>query len=232
MNRVTFPTWAKFQIFIDEYCRRPVARRRQLLFRGQSSSRWALTTTLDREQRFADDSEREEFLTKLLRRFRRESMQLNQEDLWRLTGEALEFKARHHGLPTPILDWTESPYIASYFAFAHAVPSKADQVSIWVLDRALLTGNVDEIAIIDDEELLARNQRAVRQRGIVMRVRSISRTVEEVLDHALSKFELPASEAPIALAHLDEMTITDTTLLGDLDAVARTVRYREFPAEG
>jgi hypothetical protein len=83
MRTLTFPTWEAFQAFIAEYCSHPIDRRRQFLFRGQSSAEWKLVTTLDRESGpFASDKEREEFFATLLRRFRRETLQIDHEDLW------------------------------------------------------------------------------------------------------------------------------------------------------
>lgn len=39
---------------------------------------------------------------------------------------------RHHGFPLPLLDWSRSPFIAAYFAFAHSPPKgSSERVAIF-----------------------------------------------------------------------------------------------------
>ena len=38
---------------------------------------------------------------------------------------------RHYGFPSPLIDWTSTPYIAAYFAFRRIL-SKVENVSIYV----------------------------------------------------------------------------------------------------
>lgn len=110
------------------------------LFRGQSDSVWPPETTLERE----GEAFKELPLTKyhrriLLAKFPIEAFTGNHwseeavpsyhafentigETTDRLPLPATEFMAylRHHGFPSPFLDWTRSAYIAAYFAFATA----------------------------------------------------------------------------------------------------------------
>lgn len=119
-----------------------------LLFRGQSNSSWPLNTTLERW------NPKEMSLLEYYRLLRRIQPQIEtatsrQWDLIELdrvkeweetTILLLEDKLpyhdylaylRHNGFPSPLLDWTKSPYIAAFFAFRNGPKKQAKRVSLF-----------------------------------------------------------------------------------------------------
>ena len=71
---------------------------------------------------------------------------------------------RHYGAPTRLLDWTESVWIAAYFACSGAVsngpsgqPKKDKPGAIWVFDRFLLEERVKETCQSEVEKALRKN---------------------------------------------------------------------------
>lgn len=140
MKVVTLSKWDEFEPALrglDEQCHAamqdPPA---QILFRGHGDARWSLHTTLDRL--FATKLPLSEYYRlALLAKPRVEAFTETRWDIptteeydqWLASrdGRAFgDYKAyaylaylRHHGFPSPLLDWTQSPYVAAFFAFRH-----------------------------------------------------------------------------------------------------------------
>ena len=124
----------------------------KMLYRGQAKGSRRLVPTVGREQMYAGRkkhfSPHDEL--QLLYRFRRRIYP--HEDRVLSAGEAL-FLARHHGLPTRLLDWTANALFGLYFA---VVEHPRAYGALWAIlrdeKRELL--NVFDLAKMQDESEL------------------------------------------------------------------------------
>jgi hypothetical protein len=103
----------------------------KLWFRGHSDESFQLVPTIGREYKYAGHKKQFDSYdeAQLLHRFRRRAYPI--ENRMIPAGEAL-FLARHHNLPTRILDWTANPLYALYFACIHCPDESA---VIWAFSR-------------------------------------------------------------------------------------------------
>lgn len=108
--------WKDFaELLESDFFNRPNT---QLVFRGHRRFDWGLLPTLARipESGIIDkplaDSQLEHFKRAVRGRLRDSSLVLEgaEDELWSV--------GQHHGLMTPLLDWTYSPYVALFFAFS------------------------------------------------------------------------------------------------------------------
>ena len=226
MNRVEFKNWSDFRATVNRYCRLQRARRDDFWFRGHGSESHQLQTTLDRTYSFEDDIQRFEYTEQLTEEFRREAILLGANDKVVKDRDQLQLLARHHGLPSPLLDWTQSPFVATYFALVD--PEPANSIAIWALDLSKADATSGEFDLINDKDKLLGNKRALRQRGTFLHVTSIQRPLETVLDAALTQFVVPVDRdaQQHALNELDEMMINGTSLFEDFNGAAQTAANR------
>jgi hypothetical protein len=162
--------------------------------------------------------------------------------------------ARHHGLPTRLLDWTESPYIAAFIAYSgrlfrqEARNQEGDDpdVAVWALDSGSRIWSsefgVEIIDVPSESNLRLRHQTAkfTYLKATYDTLEEFAQQwegEEEVSEPVLRKYVIPASQAEAVLADLDLMGINYSRIFPDLEGFAlaafmRTSLAHQFRPEG
>lgn len=213
------------------------------IYRGQSDSLKPLATSFHRTHRYdlvryesKEVRELNHYLTGIL------NQPFNRVDGSVDYGMLLNL-AQHHGFPTPLLDWTESPYIAAYFAFSELDKRKTNgNVRIFVFDRLAWEQN----DLTETEWLSAApffsvsqivplmNARALPQQSIftitnISNIEDWVRSLESTCQTSyLIKIDLPASERNIAMRDLRSMGITAVNLFPGVEGACRSLREKFF----
>lgn len=131
-----------------------------VLYRGQSDSRWNLESTLERKVKKnitvnsyfnlmlkiwnSMDTYRERWpdLEKEIKGLAVDCIYFFQTERAN-SNQIISFMARlrHHGFPSPLLDWTANSRIAAFFAFEN-VPDRAERIAIYTFRNQ--TGDISE----------------------------------------------------------------------------------------
>jgi hypothetical protein len=105
-------SWEQLQDWLFEGAWNPVLKRHRSIwaFRGSARAGHGVHTSLARLG--GDFTAKEQHLIRNFRKYARRSLHID-DSMWNWLA-----LAKHHGLPTRLLDWTFSPYVALHFATA------------------------------------------------------------------------------------------------------------------
>lgn len=214
--------------------------RDDFVFRGQAKKEWRLESTLRRliinaRKTGAKDEGVNSFVAKHLDRFKIEIKgrrginppKLEDDEIWAL--------GQHYGLATPLLDWSNSPYISLFFAFSDFF-SDDQRRCVWALNKSKVQeinkaisndSNKMEFFIPESED----NERIISQSGLFTKG-PVMMSVDQWVNHnhnlvggepALVQIEIPEIDASRKeiLSHLDLMNIKYSTVFPDLIGASR-----------
>jgi FRG domain len=198
----------------------------RFLFRGVRDASWSLVSSFDRL--FPNVVDRRRVSGKLLQAFRDACVE--HLDPSQLADDELLAIGQHNGLPTRLLDWTTSPYIAAWFGLSDAILHDLDEgacVAIWAchLDAPIWSAETGvSIVTLPGRQ----NPRLRQQGGRFTRALTPFATLEQYVENVdfdgvgLTQMSVPARDAARGLAELHMMGINSHRLFPDLGGAAQS----------
>jgi hypothetical protein len=240
-------TWNTYKAYIDSI----TLSGQSLLYRGQSNSSWGLVSTYHRLAEPGDPAIYWQVLSLV-----HDYVSTWVGKTWNLAND-VELAAfvgflQHNGFPTPLLDWTRSPYAAAYFAYegVNDLFPQSDHVAVFCFDSVRWTREWQQVYDVRDPSshvsvLLSEsrgNHKQILQQGVYTfaSVRDQERHIraaeasKKQTDNGhpgyLMKVTLPVEEKPLAMRDLALMGISAMTLFPSVEGLCKHLRQSLFPA--
>lgn len=234
-------SWLDFKRIIEEHIKDKKGPR---MCRGQSDVSWKLKTTFHRNSEgvsFAQYFELIPFIADWVSSNVNKTIDVSDNHIRASFLATLQ----HNGFPTPLLDWTLSPYIAAYFAFSDVNDSEptSDQVAIYIFDYKAWTSkwhpvydytdNSAHVSVLSPQAM--GNLRQINQQGLLYMFTNRSDIESHIIAHEeevkvtyLTKFLLDVKEKPFVMSDLEVMGIQAYSLFGGVEGICRYFKESIF----
>lgn len=237
----TSTNWPSYKAYASD----PNLMPKRFLFRGQNQP-WRLRSSFHRSGR----SDLYRFLNHDIRELHR-NLSARTRHVFNLQipdeNGAFFNLVQHHGYPTPLLDWTYSPYVAAFFAYRGisnenaARASSGDRVRILVFDQANWKKDLNQPQLLLSpwlylsigEFIAIENERVIPQQAAstvtnVDDIESYVKSKESEMKKYLWAFDLPVRERRQIVRELSHMGITAGSLFPGLDGACEELKERNF----
>lgn len=214
----------------------------KFLFRGQQKP-WRLRTSFHRRGRYHMSHFIQQDVKQLHRRLSAITSHYFNLSVGDENGAFFNL-VQHHGYPTPLLDWSHSPYVAAFFAFRN-YPIRHegdDKVRIYVFNERAWRHHYDQVQNLDPaflhlsimEFIAIDNPRLVPQQSVttVTNIDDIEAYVQKCEINKglrfLEAIDIPARDRDEAMRDLRFMGITAGSMFPSIDGMCEELRERNF----